>query len=240
MARADPRKDVVIIGLGWTGSILAMELAKQGLDILALERGSDREMVPDFQYPKVINELKYGIRFGFMRKPRNSTLAIRGTLGEAAREEVFQPADLVIGTAYSPHNVHLILLSGIGEPWNPIVQTCTTSKNYAYSRSSETLTSLGVARTATGSVGLIRTPNTRVQGSEMETPSRSAAAHTTHPKIAVEAKTPRVAMKPMVTARLRRAGTSTCSTPANNRNVSMPFNTGLWKSTCRKSAARFS
>jgi choline dehydrogenase-like flavoprotein len=85
MARTDPRKDVVIVGLGWTGAIVAMELAQEGLEVLALERGPDRATVPDFQYPKVIDELKYGIRYGFIQKPRNSTLTIRRTLTEVAQ-----------------------------------------------------------------------------------------------------------------------------------------------------------
>ena len=37
MARKLPPKDVVIIGLGWTGSILGYELAKAGLDVVAIE-----------------------------------------------------------------------------------------------------------------------------------------------------------------------------------------------------------
>lgn len=82
--RTDPKKDVVIIGLGWTGSILGMELAKDGLEVLALERGDDRDTVPDFQYPGVIDELKYGIRFGFMQKPRKSTLTIRHGMDDVA------------------------------------------------------------------------------------------------------------------------------------------------------------
>jgi glycine/D-amino acid oxidase-like deaminating enzyme len=32
MAQKLPRKDVAIIGLGWTGSILAHELTEEGLD----------------------------------------------------------------------------------------------------------------------------------------------------------------------------------------------------------------
>ena len=31
-----PKKDVVIIGLGWTGSIMAHELAQAGLDVVAI------------------------------------------------------------------------------------------------------------------------------------------------------------------------------------------------------------
>jgi gluconate 2-dehydrogenase alpha chain len=77
MARTDPKKDVVIIGLGWTGSMAGIELAKEGLEILALERGADRDTVPDFQYPNVADELRYGVRYGFMQKPVNSTLTLR-------------------------------------------------------------------------------------------------------------------------------------------------------------------
>ena len=84
MARQDPHKNVVIVGLGWTGSIVGMELANQGLEVLALERGEDRDTVPDFQYPKVIDELKYGVRLGFMQKPSQSTLTVRRTLEESA------------------------------------------------------------------------------------------------------------------------------------------------------------
>ena len=82
--RTDPKKDVVIIGLGWTGAIMGMELAGEGLDILALERGEDRSTVPDFQYPNTFDELKYGIRYGLMQKPVNSTLTVRHDTGETA------------------------------------------------------------------------------------------------------------------------------------------------------------
>lgn len=85
MARTDPKKDAVIVGLGWTGAIMGMELAEEGLEVLALERGEDRETVPDFAYPKMIDELKYGIRHGLMQKPRNSTMTIRRSRDETAR-----------------------------------------------------------------------------------------------------------------------------------------------------------
>ncbi len=114
MARTDPGKDVVIIGLGWTGSILGMELAQEGLEILALERGADRETVPDFQYPKVIDELKYGIRLGFMQKPKKSTITIRRTLEEVAqpyrRLGSFLPGDGVGGAG----------IHWNGQTWRPL------------------------------------------------------------------------------------------------------------------------
>ena len=35
--------DIIIVGLGWTGGILAKELGETGLSIVALERGKPRE-----------------------------------------------------------------------------------------------------------------------------------------------------------------------------------------------------
>jgi gluconate 2-dehydrogenase alpha chain len=49
-----------------------------------------------------------------------------------AGEEVFQPADLVILCAYSLHNVHLLLLSGIGQPYDPVTGEGVTGRGYAY------------------------------------------------------------------------------------------------------------
>lgn len=84
MARQDPKKDVVIVGLGWTGAVLGMEMAEEGLEVLALERGEDRDTVPDFKYPNIADELKYGIRYDLMQKPSASTLTIRRTESETA------------------------------------------------------------------------------------------------------------------------------------------------------------
>ena len=47
-------------------------------------------------------------------------------------EEMEQPADLVILSAYGLSNVHLMLLSGIGKPYDPETQTGVIGKNYAY------------------------------------------------------------------------------------------------------------
>jgi gluconate 2-dehydrogenase alpha chain len=47
-------------------------------------------------------------------------------------DEVLQPADLVILAAYQFHNVHLMLLSGIGKPYSPDTGEGVIGKNYAY------------------------------------------------------------------------------------------------------------
>jgi gluconate 2-dehydrogenase alpha chain len=47
-------------------------------------------------------------------------------------EQFFQPADLVIMSAYVLHNVRLLLLSGIGTPYDPNTGEGVVGKNYAY------------------------------------------------------------------------------------------------------------
>ena len=59
--------DVVIVGFGWAGSLMAMELASTGLKIVALERGEQRDTYPDFAYPRIIDELTYGVRLKLFR-----------------------------------------------------------------------------------------------------------------------------------------------------------------------------
>lgn len=57
------------------------------------------------------------------------------TYHDAQGNEVFQPADLVILTAYQMHNVRLLMLSGIGQQYDPFTGKGTLGKNYAYQRS---------------------------------------------------------------------------------------------------------
>ena len=54
--------DVVIVGLGWTGGILAKELSEAGMRVVALERGAMRSTNPDFAIPLIRDELKYAVR----------------------------------------------------------------------------------------------------------------------------------------------------------------------------------
>ena len=47
-------------------------------------------------------------------------------------EEFDQPADLVLLCAYAINNVHLMLLSGLGEPYDPVAQRGVVGRNYCY------------------------------------------------------------------------------------------------------------
>lgn len=51
---------------------------------------------------------------------------------DAAGNEVKQPADLVVLSAYQMHNVRLMLLSGIGKPYDPATGKGVVGRSYAY------------------------------------------------------------------------------------------------------------
>ena len=51
---------------------------------------------------------------------------------DAAGREFEQPGGLVVMAAYALGNVHLMLLSGIGKPYNPATGTGVVGRNYAY------------------------------------------------------------------------------------------------------------
>jgi len=84
MARQLPKKDVVIIGLGWTGSILANELTDEGLDVIAIERGPWRDAPTDFPTTYAQDELRYHIRHELFLRPDQMTFTFRHNKNETA------------------------------------------------------------------------------------------------------------------------------------------------------------
>ena len=77
MAAAIKPVDVVIVGFGWTGAIMAIELAQAGVSVLALERGQDQDTVPDWAYPKVLDEVAQSARNGLLQNLSKTTVTIR-------------------------------------------------------------------------------------------------------------------------------------------------------------------
>ena len=76
--------DIVIVGLGWTGGILAKELGETGLSIVALERGKPRDTNPDFMMPTIHDELRYARRHEPMQNAARDTLTFRNNSNETA------------------------------------------------------------------------------------------------------------------------------------------------------------
>ncbi len=77
MAITKPKVDAVIVGMGWTGAILAKELTDAGLNVVALERGGDRDTQPDFAYPKVVDELEGSVHRRYLQSLSQETVTIR-------------------------------------------------------------------------------------------------------------------------------------------------------------------
>ncbi|HEX5461089.1 MAG TPA: GMC family oxidoreductase [Steroidobacteraceae bacterium] len=84
MARRLPHKDVAIVGLGWTGSILANELTDAGLEVMAIERGPWRAAATDFPPNYNQDELRYRIRHELFLQPSQTTFTFRNKMSERA------------------------------------------------------------------------------------------------------------------------------------------------------------
>jgi gluconate 2-dehydrogenase alpha chain len=79
-----PATDVAIIGLGWTGAILAEQLTKAGLDVVAIERGPWRNTSSDFPTTYVQDELRYAVRLGLFQQTAQGTLSFRNNSSQTA------------------------------------------------------------------------------------------------------------------------------------------------------------
>ena len=94
--------DAVTIGLGWTGAIMARELTKAGLNVVALEKGQDRTPGTDFILPAVRDEVRYAARLELMWDNSIDTLTFRNFANEQAlpirRIGAFLPGEGVGGS----------------------------------------------------------------------------------------------------------------------------------------------
>jgi gluconate 2-dehydrogenase alpha chain len=84
MAQRLPEVDVVLVGVGWTGSLIGKELTDAGYRVVGLERGASRQTVPHFQSPTMHDELTYGVRHGLMLDPAKETVTFRNFAGQRA------------------------------------------------------------------------------------------------------------------------------------------------------------
>jgi gluconate 2-dehydrogenase alpha chain len=76
--------DAVVIGVGWTGSILARELTKAGLNVVGLERGARRMPGENFTIPSVRDDLKYAVRQELFQDTQLETVSLRHSPAENA------------------------------------------------------------------------------------------------------------------------------------------------------------
>ncbi len=84
MATSLPPTGVVIIGLGWTGSIMAEKLTAAGLDVVAIERGPWRDTATDFSITYAQDELRHRVRHELFLRPAQETMTFRNKGNETA------------------------------------------------------------------------------------------------------------------------------------------------------------
>ncbi len=76
--------DVVLVGFGWTGAIMAQQLADAGLGVLALERAGARDTPVDFATTFDPDELRYVQRQHLFQNTSHSTMTFRNNVGQQA------------------------------------------------------------------------------------------------------------------------------------------------------------
>src|ERR1700730_4696841 len=101
--------DAVVIGVGWTGSILARELTKAGLNVVGLERGARRMPGENFTIPSVRDDLKYAVRQELFQDTGTETVSLRHSPAETALP-IRRRGSFLPGTG----------VGGAGEHWNGV------------------------------------------------------------------------------------------------------------------------
>jgi hypothetical protein len=105
MADRKKHADAVIIGYGWTGAIMAKTLTDAGLSVVAIERGPARDTAPDFEYPRIIDELRYGVRGDLWQPLAKETVTVRHNLSEVA-QPYRKYGSFVLGNGVGGAGVH--------------------------------------------------------------------------------------------------------------------------------------
>lgn len=84
MANVRPKADAVIVGLGWCGSLIAEELTRAGLNVVAIERGPWWETATDFPPSVDTDELRWDTRRGMLLPPAIETTTFRNNRSQTA------------------------------------------------------------------------------------------------------------------------------------------------------------
>lgn len=81
MVKKLDKVDVVTVGSGWSGGIVAAELSKKGYQVLVLERGQYKKQ-EDFVGTK--DELRFSLRYDLMQDLSKDTITSRNYMDEKA------------------------------------------------------------------------------------------------------------------------------------------------------------
>ncbi|QXI30895.1 GMC family oxidoreductase [Pseudomonas vanderleydeniana] len=84
MAIQRKKADVVIVGLGWAGSLMAEELTRAGLEVVAIDRGPWLDTSTDTPPAVDPDELRWTLRRELLLQPSDYTLTFRNHAGQTA------------------------------------------------------------------------------------------------------------------------------------------------------------
>jgi gluconate 2-dehydrogenase alpha chain len=119
-----PHADIVIIGAGWTGLLMAKELgSRTSLSIVVLERGAPHS---DSEYANGMDELEHSIRFRMMQDLSQETVTIRHGTNDRANP-LRQYGSFLPGTG----------VGGAGEHWSGVFLRFLPDAFELYSRTVE-------------------------------------------------------------------------------------------------------
>lgn len=96
--------DVITVGVGWTGGIIAAECAKEGLKVVGLERGKERGTA---DFSMVHDEYRYAVRYELMQDLSKETITFRNSRNQRALP-MRQLGSFLLGEG----------LGGAGTHWN--------------------------------------------------------------------------------------------------------------------------
>jgi gluconate 2-dehydrogenase alpha chain len=84
MPRILPSVDVLLVGFGWTGAIMAQEMTDAGLEVLALERGVWRDTSTDFAVTNAQDEVRFRWRDELFEELSRESLTFRNNRDQVA------------------------------------------------------------------------------------------------------------------------------------------------------------
>ena len=116
--------DAVIIGVGWSGGILAAELAKAGMKVVGLERGRNRDTA---DWMKHLDELRYAIRHELLQNTALETWTLRHNLKETALP-FRQLGSFLPGTGVGGAGVHWNGQTWRFHPWDFTTRSSTIAR----------------------------------------------------------------------------------------------------------------
>ena len=117
-----PKADVVIVGLGWSGSTMAEELTRAGMHVVAIERGAWRDTATDFPITVDTDELRWSVRKEILQPPSLEAYTFRNN----AQQEALPARDWnnwTLGYNVGGAGTHWAAASWRFNPWDFEVQS---------------------------------------------------------------------------------------------------------------------